>query len=272
MSVHTFRGYVTGRYGQMHYRAAKPAGSDESAWKVPLICLHPSPMSGVVFDEFIKAMAWDRLVFAPDTPGFGQSDPPSEPVGIEEFAGAMTDFLDEQAINIVDVMGYHTGSATTLEIARQQPSRARRLVIVSALMHSKDEFAEISEFIEKQAGIPINEQAMQLSERYAFFESFWPDVPKGKTGWDVFFSSNAQAYISHWGFRAAFSYDFPAALKATVHPLLVLNPQDDVWDVTPLAAPHIQNGRIHNLPGWTHGFLHIHAEKTSGIVRQFLDA
>ena len=271
VAVTTYRGYAPGRYGQIHYRAAKPSAGNPEDWKTPLICLHPSPMCGVVFERFIEVMGQDRLVLAPDTTGYGQSDPPPEPVGIPDFAGAMTDLLKSQGIGTVDVMGYHTGSATTLELARQQPDLARRLVIVSALMHSQEEFAEIADFLEKGAVVPLDEQAANLSKRYAFFEEFWPDVPKGETGWRVFFNSHVQAPISHWGFRAAFAYDFPAALKATTHPLLILNPEDDVWEVTPLATPFIQNGRIHDLPGWTHGFLHIHAEETAAVVRDFLD-
>jgi pimeloyl-ACP methyl ester carboxylesterase len=228
-------------------------------------------MCGAVFERFIEAMGTDRLVLAPDTPGYGQSDPPPDPVGIENFAGAMTDLLDAEGIEAVDVMGYHTGSATTLELARQQPNRARRLVIVSALMHSQEEFSEIADFLEKQAAVPLTEQTAALSERYSFFEKFWPDMPKDETAWGLFFASNTQTYISHWGFRAAFAYDFPAALKKTTHPLMVLNPEDDVWEVTPRAAPLIQNGHIHDLPGWTHGFLHIHVDEAAAVVREFLD-
>lgn len=269
--VVTYRGYAPGRYGQIHFRAAKPVGGEPSDWHTPLICLHPSPMCGVVFERFIEAMGQDRLVLAPDTPGYGQSDPPPEPVGIPEFAGAMADLLQAEGIKTADVMGYHTGSATTLELAQQKPDMARRLVIISALMHTREEFEEIAEFLETQAAIPLDKQAAELAQRYAFYEEFWPTVPKGETGWQVFFSSHLQAPISHWGFRAAFAYDFPAALKKTTHSLLILNPEDDVWEVTPRAAPLIQNGHIRDLPGWTHGFLHIHAEETAAVVRDFLD-
>lgn len=270
--IETYRGYAAGRYGQIHYRAAKPVAGDRRSWRTPLICLHPSPMSGVVFERFIEAMAIDRIVFAPDTPGYGQSDPPEQPVGIPDFAGAVVDLLDALDITTADIMGYHTGSATALELAQQQPSRINRLVIVSALMHSREEFSEIADFIEKGAAIPLAEQASNLSERYAFFEEFWPDIPRDETRWRVFFSSHAQAPISNWGFRAAFAFDFPEALKKTVHPLLILNPEDDVWEVTPRAAPFIRDGHIHDLPGWNHGFLHSHANETADIVRDFLDS
>ena len=54
----------------------------------------------------------DRFVVAPDTPGFGMSDPPPGPREIGDFADVMHDFIAEIGLGMVDVMGYHTGSLT----------------------------------------------------------------------------------------------------------------------------------------------------------------
>jgi len=71
-SVHVRRMYVDCRYGQMHVRTAFSGGGgfDELT---SLVCLHQSPMSGRVFDRFLPLMGTDRTVYAPDTPGFGDS-------------------------------------------------------------------------------------------------------------------------------------------------------------------------------------------------------
>ena len=53
-------------------------------------------------------------------------------------------------------------------------------------------------------------------------------------------------------------------------PLLILNPEDDLWELTPQAKPFIKNGRIHDLPGWTHGAMDSHTEEMAAIVRAFL--
>lgn len=59
--------------------------------------------------------------------------------------------------------------------------------------------------------------------------------------------------------------------KEVNHPVLILNPEDDLWDYTPRAAPLLKNGRVHDLPGWTHGFLDARTSETATLVREFLD-
>jgi len=74
----------------------------------------------------------------------------------------------------------------------------------------------------------------------------------------------------NWGFRAAFAYDLTEALPEIEQPILILNPEDDLWALTPRAKPFLRNGRIHDLPGWTHGHLDMHTEEMAEIVRGFL--
>ena len=97
------RGYVDGRFGQIHYRLAEPDAADRPA----LLCFHSSPNSGRLYERFLPVMAADRRVVAPDTPGFGYSDPPQEPPGIEDYAAAMGDLMDALELDRVDLLGYH---------------------------------------------------------------------------------------------------------------------------------------------------------------------
>ena len=76
---------------------------------------------------------------------------------------------------------------------------------------------------------------------------------------------------SAWGHNAAFNYDIATALQESAHPILVLNPEDDLWPYTPRVAPLLKNGRVHDLTGWTHGFLDAETAKVGIILRNFLD-
>jgi pimeloyl-ACP methyl ester carboxylesterase len=67
------------------------------------------------------------------------------------------------------------------------------------------------------------------------------------------------------------AYDLAHALPRLTQPTLVLNPDDDLKALTPRVDAHLKNGRLHGLPGWTHGFLESKAAETAGIVRRFLD-
>ena len=77
---------------------------------------------------------------------------------------------------------------------------------------------------------------------------------------------------SNWGFQAAYQYDIGAMLRQVKQPVLILNPEDDVWEKTPRVKNDIQNGRIQDFPGWTHGHLDIHTAEMAKVVREFLDA
>ena len=132
------RRYIDGSYGQIHIRIAAP---EPEAGRVPLLCFHMSPNSSRIYQTFLGHMGTDRLAVAPDTPGFGESDPPPSQPSISEYAAAMTEVMDALGLDQVDVMGYHTGSETCVELALQQPDRVRKLVLTSAPIFSDEELA-----------------------------------------------------------------------------------------------------------------------------------
>ena len=111
------RDYATGRFGQMHYRYARPA---TPTGKRPLLMFHMSPYSSFIYEIFAGEMGRDRLAIAIDTPGFGASDPTPAAPEIGDYAGAMEELLDALDLAEVDVMGYHTGSKIAVELARMR--------------------------------------------------------------------------------------------------------------------------------------------------------
>ena len=84
------RDYLDGRFGQVHYRIARP----DNPTAVPLACFHPSPSSGWLYGRLLAEMGRDRIAVAPDTPGFGESDAPQKAPEIEDYAAAMGEVLD----------------------------------------------------------------------------------------------------------------------------------------------------------------------------------
>ena len=131
------RMYVEGPDGQIHLRVAMPP---EPTGR-PLFCFHLSPVSGIVYENWIAEMGRDRLAVAPDTPGYGMSDPPREQPTIGDFARTMEAVMDKLEVGEADVMGYHTGSKTSVELARQQPERIKHLILVSAPVYTEEDLA-----------------------------------------------------------------------------------------------------------------------------------
>src|SRR3982074_1464699 len=103
------RGYFECRYGQLHvHNAIPPGGGFEEG--TPLLCLHHTAGSGRVFERFLALAGRDRSVYAPDTPGFGESDPPpyGPPIGVD--IAVVGDFIDTMGFHPTDVLGYQAGA------------------------------------------------------------------------------------------------------------------------------------------------------------------
>ncbi|MGH8327476.1 MAG: alpha/beta fold hydrolase, partial [Steroidobacteraceae bacterium] len=97
----------------------------------PLLCLHPSLLSGRTFERFLAVAGVNRSVFAPDLPGFGDSDPPPPRAGVAEHAAAIGDFLDSMRLRQIDLLGQRFGALVATELAAARPGQVRRLVLVS---------------------------------------------------------------------------------------------------------------------------------------------
>jgi pimeloyl-ACP methyl ester carboxylesterase len=265
-SVTVRRGYADGRFGQMHYRMTE---SDSNGSAPPLICLHQSPYSGRVFSRFIGAMGTDRVAVAPDTPGFGDSDPPPSTPGIEDYAGAIGDLVDRFGFESVDLMGYHTGSMIAVELGLQRPELVRGIVMISAPIFTPEEIPERRELF---GPVVISRDGSHLADKWRSAVKWAMPGRSLESVAEQFPDAVRRPDISWWGHYAAYGYPLADRLPRIDKRLLLLNPEDDVHERTLRAEGLLANGRIHELPGWGHGFLELHADETAALVRGFLDA
>jgi len=129
-SVRNRRAYFDCRFGQLHVRTAFPTtgGFDEG---VTLFCLHPGDGSSRSFARFLPEIAAARSVYAPDLPGFGESDAaPSSSVG--DAALAVADLAADLRLRQIDVLGFDFGAGAALQLVAAQPQLVRRLVLVGS--------------------------------------------------------------------------------------------------------------------------------------------
>ena len=128
-AVRVRRGYFECRFGQLHVHHAIPGGGGfEEA--TPLLARHPAGHSGQLYGALLAALGEDRSAFAPDLPGFGQSDRPGV-LSFGELAVALGDFLDTMRLRQIDVLGCGLGAHVALELLAAH--RAVRRVIIAAL-------------------------------------------------------------------------------------------------------------------------------------------
>jgi thioesterase domain-containing protein len=139
-SVRTRRAYFDLRFGQLHVRTAFPAtgGFDE---QVTLFCLHAEQSSSRVFARFLPEIADVRSVYAPDLPGYGESDP-SQASGVADAADAISDLANDLRLRQIDLLGVRAGAAIALELAAARPELVRRLVLIG--VPSADRLARVT--------------------------------------------------------------------------------------------------------------------------------
>src|SRR5450631_839967 len=107
-SVRTRRAYFDCKFGQLHVRTAFPTtgGFDE---QVTLICLHPSDAASRLFSRLLSELADVRSAYAPDLPGYGESDP--SPAGsVVDAATAISDLANDLRLRQIDLLGVGYGS------------------------------------------------------------------------------------------------------------------------------------------------------------------
>ncbi|QOW19507.1 alpha/beta fold hydrolase [Lysobacter ciconiae] len=122
MSVRIHRRFV--RIGQRHVHL-RHAGQGPA-----LVLLHQSPQNSRMWLDMISRFADRYTVIAPDTPGFGYSDPLdiAEP-SIADLAEATVAVLDALGIDRFAVFGMHTGGLVAAQVAAACPERVTALVV-----------------------------------------------------------------------------------------------------------------------------------------------
>jgi pimeloyl-ACP methyl ester carboxylesterase len=124
------RGYFESRYGQLHvHNAIPPGGGFEEG--TPLVCLHGTQGSGRTFKGLLALLGRDRSVYAPDLPGYGESDGPAEARSATDYTAALGDFLDNMRLRHVDLLAHGAGSVLATELALARGPQVRRVVLVS---------------------------------------------------------------------------------------------------------------------------------------------
>lgn len=106
--------------------AIKTAGHGE-----PLVLLHGVGANRGIWRDVVHQLAVDRLVLAPDLPGFGDSSPVGAGFTLDGTANALADELSQRVPGRFDLVGNSLGGAVALALALARPDLVRRLVLVA---------------------------------------------------------------------------------------------------------------------------------------------
>ncbi|CAM3652252.1 alpha/beta fold hydrolase [Litorimonas haliclonae] len=259
---------MDGLFGQVHIRQAEAGTTSD---KLPLICLHQSPKSSREFRKILPFLAKDRQVIAIDSPGHGESDlPPSiDEATIENYATSAWEVVKSLGLEKIDILGHHTGAKVATEMAVQQPDRVQNIVMVSALVLNEQ---EINEFEKQFDPIPLDHAGTRFTEQWKRAIEY-KDPDRSLEDLADSFAENLRAGNAYeWGHKAAFEYSriFAERIKSLPHKIIVLNPKDMLFELTPRVETYLQNGDVIDKPDWGFGFMDtIPEESAKEILSHF---
>lgn len=268
------RAYVASRHGQLHYRIAHP---EQASAAPPLLCLHQTPGNGHDWQPILPTLAERRTVIAIDTPGYGMSDPPAAPLEIADFADIMAQAMTDLAAQGViaagpfDVMGMHTGSVTSTQLAVAFPDRIRRAILFGLAAYPADVREQKLARLRDHFPVPTNDLT-HVEKLWAVISTLSDPRVTAEERHVGMAECLRLGSRMPWGYVSVYRYDFLAAMPKVTQPVLVINPEDDLWTVTRATSDLLPHGRRLDMPGVAHGVLTIERARVAEAINQFLDA
>ncbi len=98
----------------------------------PVLVLHGWGASIEAVYPIVTGLASVATVYALDLPGFGESDMPTGPWGVEDYQAHAVAFMDALQIEAPAIVGHSNGGRIAIRMASSEPTRASRLVLVDS--------------------------------------------------------------------------------------------------------------------------------------------
>jgi len=164
-----------------------------------------------MFSRFLPLAGEDRSVYAPDLPGFGESDGPTSRPAMSDYAGALGDFLDTMRLRSIALLGLRGGAVPATELALARPTQVSRVILIS---------------------VPLLTDTERQAARA---QSPVPAAPDG-----AFRPVDAVRGV----LEATAQYPLRERLAKLTQRLLVLRPHDDLWEATARAREVLPSARL----------------------------
>ena len=255
------KGYVPGRWGQVHYREAGAGPM--------LACLHATAYSSRSLVPLMQALAGHRRVLALDTPGYGQSDGPPAQVPLGDYAAELAEAIAQRADGPADLFGYHTGALLAAEIAAVRPELVRRLVLIGIPVFTPAEKPSWRDKLVRPTA--LGPSLAQFQDRWDYLVTHRPDGLSLPRAFDNFVDE-LHAYPREWWAHAAlFEHDPAPQLARIACPALVINPAGPLADASRRAAALLPDARVIEMPDLHGAVFEKAAGRLAAAMAAFLD-
>jgi pimeloyl-ACP methyl ester carboxylesterase len=156
-----------------------------------------------------------------------------------EYAAALGDFLDSMRLRTIAVLGVRLGAVLATELALTRPTQVSRVILVS---------------------VPLLTEAERQAVRS---ETSAPTAAE---------SAFRPAEAARWVIEAAAQYPLRERLARLSQRLLVLRPQDDLYEATARVRDVLPAARVTDLPQSATEVLAFAPQRIVEAVREFLRA
>ncbi len=258
------RGYIDAAAGQVHYREAGRRG------RPALLLLHQSPSTSAMYELLMRQLADDFHLLAPDTPGFGNSDPlqsGTDPVGIRDYAAVIAQFAAACEITPCFVFGHHTGAAIAVQLEHDFPGTARAMALSGPTLLTDEQRTTLPH---RASPIPVAENGAHLQAMWQRIREKDEAAPHGLVQREVLSALAAgPAYLS--SYEAVCRQDFAAQLNTIQCPVLVFaGDEDPLYAAVDPTVARLPRGQRADLRGGERTYVcERQAEAVARLLRDF---
>lgn len=143
----------------------------------PILALHGSASSGAIWQPLSKSLEGDRIVLAPDLPGYGTNTDMSELDASTRFG-----WLGEAICSLggeFDLVGHSFGGAVAMVLANQYPDRVRSVMLYEPIVPPNSQIKDAPE-VQELWSLWTSMLRLEIDQAMALFCDFW----SGEGCWD----------------------------------------------------------------------------------------
>jgi pimeloyl-ACP methyl ester carboxylesterase len=259
------KGYVDTPWGQVHYRT-----TGDHAVGMPIVMLHQTASSSEMFEGLMQELGNEYVIYALDTPGFGNSFRPQEKGAIPFYAKALLAALEGLAIERCWLFGHHTGATIAVEMMHLKPQLAPRLALSGPCLLSE---AAAKELAQKTAAMELKQDGSHFAQVWERIQAKDPDAPLALKYREAVLTLVAGTRWSE-GYHAVFNHwaEFDKYLRAIDVPTLVFaGDKDTVFHLLEPSFRALKHGTKAIIPGQTTYSCDRAPKQVAALLRDFFN-
>lgn len=211
------KGYVDTPHGQIHFRQLKQVDG------VPLVLLHQTASSGMMFEQMMTLLSDSFHTIAPDNPGFGASFSPPSLFTTHYLSSTLHVALTNLGVESCYLFGHHTGSAIAVQMAHDHPNFVKKMVLSGAPLLSDSQINGLKASLKPFA---IAEDGSHLTQVWERIRKRDLTLPLETVHREVLLTQSARE-AAQSTFQAVFEQPFAEQLSALEIPILVMAGEND---------------------------------------------